>query len=159
VDGDAVANPHELALQVASLKPGQTAKVAVLRDGGTRTVNVTLAALPDDKTTAENGTTEPGERGIGVALAPLSPEARDALKLPAGATGAVIAEVQPGSPAQQAGLRQGDLVVGVGAKPVNGPSDAASAIRSARRDGKAVALRVLRDGQPRYVAIPGPSKG
>ncbi len=92
-----------------------------------------------------------------MALAPLSPELRGQLNLPEGAHGAVMAEVRPGSPAQTAGLHQGDLLVGVGSKAVNNPAEAADTIRAARRDGKAVALRVLRDGQPRFVAIPSNS--
>ena len=159
VDGTAIANPHELAGKVADLKPGETAKLSVLRNGDTKTVDVSVAALPDDKAMADRGTPGPGEHSIGVALAPLSPELRDQLSLPESAKGAVVAEVRPGSPAQEAGLREGDVLVGVGSKAVNGPSQAASAIRSARKDGKAVALRVLRDGQSRFVAIPGTSNG
>jgi serine protease Do len=159
VDGSAIANPHDLAQKVAGLKPGEAAKVAVLRNGDTKTIDVTLATLPADKAIGERGGPGEGRASIGVALAPLSPELRDELSVPDGAKGAVVAEVRPGSPAQQAGLQQGDVVVGVGAKAVGSPSDAASAIRSARRDGKAVALRVLRDGQSRFVAIPGTAKG
>ena len=97
----------------------------------------------------------PTEQQIGVALAPLSPEARNQLNLAENTKGAVIAGVQPNSPAEMAGLREGDVLVGIGAKTVNSPDDAVSAIRSARREGKTVALRVLRDGQSHYVAIPG----
>ncbi|HYZ63540.1 MAG TPA: Do family serine endopeptidase [Acetobacteraceae bacterium] len=155
VDGAKVANPHELALRVADIKPGQSTEISVLRSGEQKTLNVTVAALPDDQATADRGGAQGESRhGIGVALAPLSPEIRGQLNVPESTKGAVVAEVRPGSPAQQAGLQQGDVVVGVGAKAVTGPAETASAIRSARREGKAVALRVLRDGQSRFVAIP-----
>ena len=159
VNGANVADPRELARTVADLKPGESAKVAVLRDGDQKTLEVKVAALPDDQRTASKGEAGQGEHNIGVALAPISPELRDQLNLPESAKGAVVAEVQPGSPAQMAGLREGDVVVSVGSKPVASPSEAASTIRAARKDGKAVALRVLRDGESRYVAIPGPSRG
>ncbi len=159
VNGTAVADPRELARTVANLKPGESAKLAVLRDGDQKTLDVKVASMPEDQRSASNDQGGPSEHNIGVALAPISPELRDQLNLPESAKGAVVAEVRPGSPAQQAGLRQGDVVVSVGSKAVNNPSDAAATIRAARRDGKAVALRVMRDGESRYVAIPGPSKG
>jgi serine protease Do len=158
VGDTAVTNPHDLARTVADIKPGDTAQLAVRRNGDEKTLKVTVASLPEEQATAQLGA-EPSEHNVGVALAPLSPELRDQLNLPDGAKGAVVAEVKPGSPAQMAGLQQGDVVVGVGAKSVEDPSQAASSIRSARRNGKAVALRVLRDGQPRFLAIPGTANG
>ena len=159
VGGTAISNPIELARTVADTKPGETTDVAVLRDGTSKTLHVTVGSLPDQQV-ADNGHGQAGERGgIGVALAPLSPELRDQLQLPDSARGAVVAEVRPGSPAQQAGLQQGDLVVGVGSRTVSNPQEAANAIRQINRDGKGVALRVLRDGQARFVAVPGPARG
>ena len=158
INGGAVADPHVLAREVADLKPGDSAKITVLRDGSTTQLTANIAALPDDQATQE-ASAGPSEHNIGVALAPLSPELRDQLNLPENAKGAVVAEVRPGSPAQLAGLQEGDVVVGVGAKAVNNANDAASSIRAARHDGKAVALRVLRDGQPRFVAIPSSANG
>ncbi len=158
VNDSNVVDPHELARMVADLKPGDSAKINVLRDGGKTQLDAKIATLPDDRAT-QQANAEPGEHGIGVALAPLSPEMRDQLNVPDGAKGAVVAEVEPGSPAQMAGLQQGDVVVGVGVKPVRDAREAASSIRTARRDGKSVALRVLRDGQPRFVAIPSMQNG
>lgn len=158
VNDDKVADPHALAQMVADLKPGDNATIAVLRDGNTTDLKADIASLPDDQAT-QQANAGPSEHNIGVALAPLSPELRDQLNLPENTRGAVVAEVRPGSPAQMAGLQQGDLVVGVGVKSVSNANEAASSIRSARRDGKAVALRVLRDGQPRFVAIPSTSNG
>ena len=149
-----ITNPGELARTVADIKPGDSATLDILRDGRETPVMVTIATLPDDRATAQQDVA-PKEQQIGVALAPLSPEARSQLNLAEGVKGAVIAGVQPNSPAQMAGLREGDVVVGIGTKAVTSPDDAVSAIRSARRDGKTVALRVLRDGQSHFVAIPG----
>ena len=149
-----ITNPGELARTVADIKPGDSTKLNILRDGRDTPVTVTIATLPDDRATAQQDVA-PKEQQIGIALAPLSPEARNQLNLAEGIKGAVIAGVRPDSPAQVAGLREGDVVVGIGTKAVNSPDDAVSAIRAARRDGKTVALRVLRDGQSHFVAIPG----
>ena len=72
--------------------------------------------------------------------------------MPKDTKGVVVREVQPGSPAEQAGLQAGDVIVGVGGKHVASPSQAADAIRSASKD-HAVALRIIRNGQPVFVGV------
>jgi serine protease Do len=95
---------------------------------------------------------------MGVALAPLDDQLRQQLKLPRGATGAVISEVRPDSPAAEAGLRQGDVIVGVGGAEVKDPEEAVRAIREAiATPGSAVALRIMRDGRGAFVAVQVPA--
>ena len=156
VNGTPVKDPRELAVDVADVKPGSSATLGVLRDGETRTVQVTLAALPSDGQQADAASDGDAGRGMGMglALAPISPELRDQLNLSPRVHGAVVAEVQPGSPADQAGLQSGDVVVGVANKAVGSPEEAVSAIRAARAGGKATALRVMRDGTTLFVAVP-----
>ncbi len=149
VDGQVVANPRDLARNVANVAPGTTAKVDLVRDGGTRTLDVTLGNLPGQG--AEASASRQG--GIGLALAPITPDMRQQLDLPDDAHGAVVAQVKPGSPAEQAGLRAGDIVVGVGQSAVAGPRDAADAIRTASKTHQPLALRIIRDGQPAFVAV------
>ena len=153
VNGTKVANPRELAVDVAGVAPGSTARLGVLRDGDTKNVEVTLATMPSDGAEASSPQSEQGH-GIGVALAAISPDVRAQLNLPSSTRGAVIAQVQPGSPAEQAGLQEGDVVVGVANKSVGSPEEAASAIRVARANGKATALRVMREGSTLFVAVP-----
>ncbi len=155
VDGQAVESPRDLALDVSSLKPGVDTVLSVLRDGAARTVNVAVSELPSDRVVSRdegNGGDTHG-KSIGLALAPLSSDMRGRLNLPNDAKGAVVAQVQPGSPAQASGLRQGDVIVGVGTKAVNSPEDAVSAIRQSTNAGRTVALRVLRDGHTAFVAV------
>jgi serine protease Do len=152
VNGVEVQDPRALARQVAALHPGATAQLAVQRDGAAQTLSVKAEALPEQ--TAVVGAEAPhGTSGkIGLALAPLSQEAREGLNVPGGTKGAVIAAVRPDSPASEAGLRAGDVLLGVGNHPVGSPEDAVRAIGS--RDSKqALALRVLRDGHSLFVAI------
>jgi serine protease Do len=144
---------------VSEIAPGQNAALILLRDGKPETVNVKLATMPDEKQVADAGDSEPRQGAIGVALAPLSPELRQQLELSPDQRGVVVAGVQPNSPAAAAGLRQGDLLVGIGSKPVTAPADAVSAIRGATHDGKAVALRIMRDGQARFIAVTPHAQG
>lgn len=157
VNGAQVRSPHELAATVADVKPGQTATIGLVRDGKPTSLEVKLTAMPDEQQAAAEQAS--GQGRIGVALAPLSPELRDRLDLPAQQKGVVVAGVQPGSPAAAAGLREGDLLVGVGARAVDAPAEAVSAIRAAAKDGRQVALRIMREGQARFIAVSPNAEG
>ena len=148
VDSKPVTSPHDLASIVAAVHPGGTAQVAILRNGTDRTLSVAVATLPDEQPAAQEAQASEGPT-VGLALAPTED----------GSAGAVVAAVRPDSAAAKAGLRPGDEVVSVGAHAVATAADAAKAIRAAAKDGHGLALRVMRDGHARYVAIPGALKG
>jgi serine protease Do len=151
VNGKSVKNPRELAVDIAAVQPGDDAKLQVLRDGQNRTVSVKVGQLPGEQMAKNEGPQQSREK-LGLALAPLSPDMRSQLDVPDGTNGAVIREVQPGSPAEQAGLQSGDVIVGVAGKSVDSPSAAANAIRTAAKD-HAVALRIIRNGTPVFVGV------
>jgi serine protease Do len=152
VDGKPIASPRELALGIADGQPGAVVGLGVLRDGEKQTVQVTLASQPQAEQVAAKDEAMP-RPSIGVALTGITPELRDRLDLPADLKGAIIANVTPDSPADRAGLHQGDVVLGVGQNAVTSPGEAVGAIRTAARGGKTVALRILRDGQSGFIAV------
>jgi serine protease Do len=156
VDGKAVANPRDLAVDIAAVKPGEQVPLSIVRNGETQTVTVSVATMPN-QTTASNDNggdpSAPATPRVGLALAPISPDLRDQLGLPEQARGAVVEQVTPGSPADSAGIRQGDVVVGVGNKSVTSPQAAIEAIRNATKGGHDVALRILRNGHAAFVAL------
>jgi serine protease Do len=151
VNGQAVTNPRDLAIEIAAVQPDDEAKLQVLHEGESRTVALKVGQLPNEQVAANEHARDSKER-IGVALAPLSPDLGNQLNVPDGTRGVVVRNVEPGSPADQAGLEAGDVIVGVGAKKVTSPSEAASAIRGAAKD-HAVALRIIRNGEPAFVAV------
>ena len=163
----AVTNPRDLARLIGDSRPGSTVQLTVQRDGQPRDLSVTLATLQDGEGSARGG--KPGMRGereqerggpVGVALAPIDQRARQALNLPENARGAIVASIRPESPAAAAGLREGDVIVGVGSRDVTDVNAAAAAIREAGREpGSAMALRIIREGQSAFVAVQIPARG
>jgi serine protease Do len=156
VNGQKIANPRDLAVQIAGIQPGQEAHLNVLRDGKTQEMNLHVAQMPNEQTASneQGGGAEHQNGQIGLALAPLSPDLRNQLDLPDNTHGAVVRGVRPGSPAESAGLQPGDVIVGVNTHPVHSPSEAAREIRSAMNgQNHAVALRVIRNGQALFVGI------
>jgi serine protease Do len=155
VNGQKIASPRDLALTVASVAPGSEAKLQVLRDGENRVVAVTVGEQPAERTAQTHPDADhDAHNKLGLALGPLTPDTRDQLQVPDGQDGAVVRSVRPGSPAEDAGLRPGDVIVGVGNQNISSPSQATKAIGTAL-DGKdhAVALRVLRDGAVAFVGV------
>ena len=153
VNGEKINNPRDLAVQVAAVKPGDEAKLDIVRDGNAQTINVKVGEMPNDQT-ADAGTQAPHQAQLGLALGALTPDARDQFDLPKGTEGVVVMNVRPGSPADQAGLQQGDVIVSVGSHKVENPAQATRAIREAvNGSSHAVALRIMRNGQPAFVAI------
>ena len=154
VNGRKIASPRDLALTVATVSPGQEARLQIVRDGQPRDVSVRMGEQPGEKH-ARAQMSEPAARGqLGVALAPLTREAREQLDIPESLEGALVRGVRPGSPAGQAGLRAGDVIVGVGNQKVASPAEVSKAIGTAvSGKERAVALRVLRDGTVGFVGV------
>ena len=151
VNGMAIATPRELSISVAELTPGSNASIKLVRNGEVKVQQVSIGTLPGSG--GSNGQSEDQGQGFGLALGPISPEMRQQLDLPAGTHGAAVRSVTSGSPAEQAGLQAGDIVVAVGDKAVTNPGEAANALRAASKAGQPVALRIIHDGQLAFVAI------
>ncbi|HVN22175.1 MAG TPA: Do family serine endopeptidase [Dongiaceae bacterium] len=124
IDGQKVNDAGELQVIVSQKQPGTKIDLAVLRDGKTMTIPLTLEALGshngEGNSAASEGT---GKMRWGLGLANLTPEMRDQLQLPRDVHGAVIEQVQPGSSADNAGLQQGDVILEVNRHKVQSASD------------------------------------
>jgi serine protease Do len=153
VDGKTLAGPRDLAVDIAAIAPGADTSLGILRNGHEQTVSVHIATLPNQQDASAQGGEAAGQPRLGLALQPLSPELRDQLDVPAGAQGVVIAGVAADSPAAQAGIEPGDVLLGVGTQDVDSPQTAVRAIRKAVQAKHAVALRVMRHGQAAFIAL------
>ncbi len=80
---------------------------------------------------AEAGTTRAGWQGIKVTA--IKPELAQQLGLEA-RDGVVVTEVEPGSPAEEANLRAGDLILGLNQEPVRSVADFNRLTRSLKGD-------------------------
>jgi serine protease Do len=158
VNGEHVGNARELAIDVSQTPPGNHATVAILRNGKPQTLDVVVGTLPSDGA-AHGGVSAPdSSRALGVALSPITPQLRQQLDLGDGQRGVVITQVQQGSAAEQAGLQAGDVIVGVGDRNVSTTLEASRAIHDSLKQSQAVALRIIRNGEPIFVAV-APAQG
>jgi serine protease Do len=112
LNGQSVTDAGELQMKVGQKRPGDTIQLEVARDGKTMSVPVTLEAMG----AVNGGATAAGEHGKGrwgLSLGDLGQGERDQLQIPSNVHGAVVQDVQPGSPADNAGLQQGDVIIEV----------------------------------------------
>jgi len=80
---------------------------------------------------------------LGVRITDLTPDVVEALNLKV-RTGAVVSSVEPGSPAEAAGIQAGDIIVAVGDEIIEGASDLRNTI-GLTRAGSEVAIALIRD--------------
>ncbi|HQT63055.1 MAG: endopeptidase [Acidocella sp. 20-57-95] len=162
VNGSVVTNPSDLAADIANVDPGHDTSISYIRGGKTNTLSVAVATMPANPDAAFQKGSASGDQtpavhnqsGLGLTLAPMTPDARSQLNLPDSTTGAVIVKVKPNSAADLAGIQPGDVLVGVGPTDVTNPDNAVSAIEAAKKSGApAVALRIIRQGQALFVGI------
>ena len=88
---------------------------------------------------------------LGVTTTTLNEDTRGRLGLPSG-TGAYVTSVGPGTPAEAAGLRPGDVITGVDGEEITSSDELGSAIRR-HRPGDRVEIRWQRAGAERSAAV------
>ncbi len=92
------------------------------------------------------------DRGwLGVQIQPVTPDMANALGLTS-THGALVAAVQPDSPAAKAGLKQGDVIQRFGAEPIESPRDLSRAV-AATHAGTGQPMQVWREGQPTTLSV------
>ncbi len=122
LDGKAVTDAGQLQMAVGQKRPGDTIHLQVMRDSKPTTVAVTLEAQGGAKGTETAGG-EHGKARWGLGLADLTPDARNELQAQPSLHGAIVQDVQPGSPADNAGLQRGDVIMEVNRHPVKSAAE------------------------------------
>jgi serine protease Do len=140
INGQAVNDSGELQVVVGQKSPGTTINLDVLRDGKNLKVPVTLEAMDKRSGETESGNAEHGKPRWGLGLEDLTPDARGQLQAPSDVRGAIVGNVVPGSPADNAGLQRGDIIVEVNRHAVQSASDAVDQLSKTAKGQDALVL-------------------
>jgi serine protease Do len=156
VNGKPIADANALRLLIASIAPGTTVDMHILRNGEPMNMKLTLAERPTNLE-AENGNgnnqNNGGENALqGVTVQNMTPDLAQQLQLPATTKGVVVTDVDEASAAAEAGLQRGDVIEQVDRQPVNNKADFNRLVSQAPKSGP-VLLLVNRQGLTTFVAI------
>jgi serine protease Do len=88
---------------------------------------------------------------LGVSIQPITPELAKAMKLES-SKGALVADVVPGSPADKAGVHQGDVIVAFNNKAIEEPRDL-SAMVASTPVGQEASVTLVREGTRKQLAV------
>src|SRR6185312_5289657 len=151
-NGKKVESSGQLQALVTEASPGEKVTLGVERNGKPENIPVTLEALNQKGEQYASTGTAHGKARWGIGLSDMTPDVRDQLQVPSNIKGAVVTNVIPGSPADNAGLSRGDVIVEVDRQQVNSASDAQHDLTSIPQ-GKDALLLVWANGGSTFRVI------
>ena len=151
VDGKPVDEMDELPRIVAATPVGSKVEVKALRKGKKKSFSVELGELEADERVA-SATREEAPGAYGLHVQNISPDVAEHLDLE-DLEGVLVATVEPGSPAEAAGLRRGDVILEVNQSPVSDVREFGTALKSSE---KGALLLVRRGNAEMFVPLKRP---
>jgi serine protease Do len=137
--GKPIEEMEELPRMVAAAPPGSKTELTLLRNGQEKSFQVELGKLEEGAQVAEApGEGEEGPSALGLRVQELTPELSEQLGIDE-QQGVVVSEVEGGSPAEEAGLRRGDVILEANQEPVKSPAEFLKAL-----EGREKALLLVR---------------
>lgn len=151
-DGHAIEYSHDLPHVVGLIEPGSEVEAVIYREGSRRTLDVTLGALPT-QVAASGKSSRTGPRASSTAIFGMELDNLESGSNSQGpSSGVVITAIESGSPAAEAGLRVGDIIVQLGFHEVRDLEDF-TRIASNLPIGKVQPIRFYRDGDAIFRTI------
>ena len=164
VNGKPIKKGQDLIDEVAETPVGNSVAISLLRDGKPINVNVTVGdrakvfpeELGKNVEPKDNGSNNTTSAKFGISIQALTPGLKQNLGYN-GTGGVLVSSVEPGSFAEDVGLRRNDVVTAINRQPVNSIEDV-QRIQKTLKNGESVAMRVMRSPgrgeawQPLYLA-------
>jgi serine protease Do len=153
-NGHPINEMNELPRMVADTAPGSKATLKVLREGKEKTLSLTIVELSDEKQAQakEEGAGE--KTPLGLEVQNLNPTLAQQFRL-RDTKGVVVVQVESGTPAADAGIRAGDLILEVNGVVIGTVKEYREAVAKVKKDSVARFL-VKRLGQTLYLTVENP---
>jgi serine protease Do len=151
-----VINGSTLQVAVSEMSPGTKITLGALRNGKPVTLNLTVGQFHGNSEIASNDSSDNSDGTktgkLGLAVSNLTADARQQINAPDQIHGVVVQSVRPASPADEAGIQPGDVILEVNRKPAESASEFASAVHQSQQ-GKDLLLLVWSKGNASYRTI------
>ena len=154
-NGKTVESTSILRNTVAQTPVGKTVKVELLREKKSMSIDVKITEQPKDIAQVDGETVQGDGTNTalaGVEVRNLTPQIARQLGLPPGTTGVVIAGVEQGSTAEEAGLQEGDVIMEINRQPVRNIGDF-KRLSSKLSKKDSTLLLINRQGRKLFLAI------
>lgn len=152
VGGKPVENASDMARLISSARPGQPLALEIWRNKASRTLTVTPNEMSEQASERQGRNRQPNATpaltGLNMSLSELSPAQLRALRI---SYGLMVQRVQ--GLAARAGVQPGDVIVGVNNSTLTSAEQFREQVAAAKA-GDTLALRLIRDGNTLFVAVP-----
>ncbi len=168
IDDQQVRSFEDVVAYIAHARVGQKITLTILRDGRTRSVDVTLGERPTQQSQGQGNEAQAAQGAwLGISGMSVNPDIAEAMGIPRNQTGILVGEVATGGPADKAGLHGsykpvtiqgerilvgGDILTAWNDTPLSN-MDQLRSLLNAASPGDKVTLSVLRDGKTLKILV------
>jgi serine protease Do len=150
LNGHTIEQMNDLPRLVANIPPGTEVTVQLVRHGQEQTVHLKVGELKEKQMASEESAAP--EQELGLAVQNLSPEMAQSLGVPPQTQGVVVTKVQEGSPADDVGIQQGDVIEEVNQHTITDEREYRAALRQMKAH-EPILLLVRRGHTTLYLAM------
>jgi serine protease Do len=147
-DGKEIVEMKDLPYLVASTPVGKTVPVVIIRKGRKKTVQVKIGELKEVKKPLQVGDTK---LELGMGVEEITPELARDFDLQV-TEGLVVVHVVPGSPAAEAGIKPGDVILELDQSPVRDMKTFHRKIKT-YKEGDTVLFLIRRQSSTLYLTL------
>jgi len=153
VNGQKVSDAGHLQVLIGQHSPGTRVNLQIIRDGKQMSLPVTVEEMGARTAAAgSNSSEEHGKARWGLGLANITPELREQLELSGDVHGVVVTNIEPGSPADNAGLSRGMVIEEVNRHSVQSVADARRELGNVPK-GQDVMLLIWNNGGSTFAVL------
>jgi S1-C subfamily serine protease len=149
VNREAVKDTTWFVNKIRSFGSNTEVRLEVVRDGKTVQLTVKLGEMPDGETASSSSRPSDVLTNLGISVSAPTSDLRRQYGLKS-RTGLVVTEVAENSPAQAAGIQEGDLLLEVNGRKVSDEKQLADAVR---RGARSMAFLIEREGRTFFVSL------
>jgi serine protease Do len=151
LNGHEIGNVSDLTDMVAMTPPDTQIKLKVIRGGKEKEISVVVGELPEKTAGKMEETKKETEQKLGLSVEEINPQIARRFNL-SEEKGVFITDVVPGSLADQAGFRAGDVILEINRRAIKNIGDYKSAIENLEK-GKSTIFLIKRGENTLYVGI------
>ena len=150
-DGIKIQSVDHLRNNVSSSKPDKYYNLSLIRNGKKKSFRVKLAKMPNDDQLAMSTQSESASE-LGIEVSSLNRMNRQEFDIKDKDTGVLVTQIFQNTPADDAGIRVGDLITRVGSRRCSSVKQFDDLVRNSKRRGMLM-LHIKRDGNAQYVTL------